>query len=61
MNTPEYWRERAEASRAIAEGMKDPKSRQTLFDIAKGYDSLAKQAERWEATLAAPPKEPSAE
>lgn len=44
--TAEYWRSRAKEARAIAEGMADDLSRQTMENIAASYDKLAGWAER---------------
>jgi hypothetical protein len=43
--TPEYWRNRAERVRALAQEMFDPVSRETLLRIAKDYELLAQRAE----------------
>lgn len=43
--TPEYWRNRAEHVRTIADDMFDPQARETLRRIARDYEQLAKQAE----------------
>ena len=40
-----YWRKRAEESRLIAEGMRDPEAKRMLLNIAAGYDHLAARAE----------------
>ena len=44
--TPEYWRARAEESRALAESMKNPRAAQTMREIAKGYENLAEMAKK---------------
>ena len=41
INDPEYWRERAEEARRIAEQLADAFSKQTMLEIAKSYDNLA--------------------
>ena len=38
----ERWTQMAEEARAAAGKMRDPKSRQTLLDIAVGYENLVK-------------------
>jgi hypothetical protein len=48
LNNAAYWRERASESRAVADGMKDPVAKQTMLNIAAGYDHLAEHAERRE-------------
>ncbi len=42
----EHWCNRAEEARVIALQMQDPKARQTMLDIAAGYDELAERAEQ---------------
>ena len=41
INDPDYWRERAEEARRIAEQLTDEFSKQTMLKIAKSYDNLA--------------------
>ena len=41
INDPEYWRERADEARRIAEQLADAFSKQTMLEIAKSYDNLA--------------------
>jgi len=43
--TPEYWRNRAEEVRAVAEEMKDPEARERLLRIAADYEHLARRAQ----------------
>jgi hypothetical protein len=45
---PEFWQTRADKVRAIADGMFDPQSRQTLLRIANEYENLAAQAQERE-------------
>jgi hypothetical protein len=40
----EHWRRRAEEMRAVAKDMLDP-SKQTMLEIALGYERLAQMAE----------------
>jgi hypothetical protein len=42
---PEYWRDRAEHIRAIAEVMTDPPSREMMLRVAGGYDRIAEHLE----------------
>ena len=44
-NDPQYWIERAEKARHIAEDMADPVLKQMMLDVADGYERLAKRAE----------------
>lgn len=43
-NDAEHWRRRAAAMRAIAKDVRDP-SKQTMLEIALGYERLAQQAD----------------
>lgn len=43
---PEYWTSRAEEARALAERMQDPGCRETMLEIAAGYDRMSKAALR---------------
>jgi len=45
IDDPHYWRERAEAARRIAEQLADAVAKQTMLDIARSYDNLAKITE----------------
>jgi len=40
----EHWRRRAAEMRAVAKDIRDP-SKQTMLEIALGYDRLAQQAD----------------
>ena len=44
LNDPQYWRNRAEEVRTIADGMSDNTAKETLLDIAEKYDVLARLA-----------------
>jgi len=50
LRTAQYWHERAEEVRVIAETMVETETKRTMIAIAKGYDRLAehhrKRAER---------------
>ena len=52
---PQYWRERAEEARAIAEFTANLEARQIMLDVAATY---AATAERAEARMAAKPERP---
>jgi hypothetical protein len=41
-----YWRDRAEESRAMADGMRDPEARRVMLNIAASYDWMAELAEK---------------
>ena len=43
---PEYWHNRAEESREMAEQFRDPEQRRVMLAIADGYDQMAQSAER---------------
>jgi hypothetical protein len=45
VNDPGHWRRRAKEMRALADDMKDEKSKQRMFRIADDYERLAKRAE----------------
>jgi hypothetical protein len=45
LDDPGHWRGCAREARAVASHMTDPKTKETLLDIAACYDDLAKQAE----------------
>jgi hypothetical protein len=42
INDPAYWRERATEARRIAEELADAVAKQTMLEIARSYDNLAK-------------------
>jgi hypothetical protein len=44
ISDPEYWRDRAEEMRTLAEGIKDEASRQRLLRTAAEYDQVAERA-----------------
>jgi hypothetical protein len=39
------WRKRAEETRSLANGIRDPKTKASMFRIADDFDRLANQAE----------------
>jgi hypothetical protein len=43
---PNHWRGRAEEVRLVAHDMADGQSKQLMFDIAAGYERLARRAQR---------------
>jgi hypothetical protein len=45
ISNPTRWLDRAEKARDAAEGMTDPVLKQMMFDVAVGYERLAKRAE----------------
>jgi NAD(P)-dependent dehydrogenase (short-subunit alcohol dehydrogenase family) len=42
INDPAYWRERAEEARRIAKELADPVTKETMLDISRSYENLAK-------------------
>jgi hypothetical protein len=44
IDNPEHWRARAEASRTLAEQMKDAEARRIMLGIADSYELLAERA-----------------
>jgi hypothetical protein len=44
-NEPAVWRERAEEARILAEELRDPDARRTMFGIADVYERMAERAE----------------
>jgi hypothetical protein len=54
LDDPGHWRGCAKEARAVASHMSDPKTKETLLDIAGCYDDLAKQAEERLAARSAP-------
>jgi hypothetical protein len=59
LDDPGHWRGCAQEARAVAGHMSDPKTKETLLDIAACYDDLAKQAEERLAARNAPAPKPS--
>jgi hypothetical protein len=55
LRTPEYWRDRAEEARAKADEMRDPAARETMLDVAKSYERMAKLASRRSSDLSVAP------
>jgi len=43
-----YWRARAEEARTRAANFKDPDAKQTMEDIAHGYEAMGERAEKRE-------------
>jgi hypothetical protein len=43
---PKYWSDLADEARARAEESREPKTKQTLLDVARTYDNMARQAEQ---------------
>jgi hypothetical protein len=50
LDNPEYWRERAEKTRTIADKVLDIESKFRLMKIAGEYNRLAKRAEKHSAS-----------
>ena len=50
LRSSDYCRERAEEARARAEGIHDDAVRETMLQIARTYDAMAKRAAAREAT-----------
>lgn len=44
--TIEYWQDRAEAARSIAEQLRDPHARGQMLRVAEGYQNLAERSAR---------------
>jgi hypothetical protein len=45
LNDPNYWRDRAEELRVLAEHLKDPDAKAMILRCARDYDLLAERAE----------------
>jgi len=45
LNDPNYWRDRAEELRALAERLKEPIAKAMILACASDYDLLAERAE----------------
>ena len=45
LTTGQHWRKLAKDARHHAAGIMDVKSRQVIFNVAEGYDFLARQAD----------------
>ena len=43
--TPQYWRERAEEARALAQQMTDPEAQRAMLSVAQSYEKIALRAE----------------
>lgn len=46
LNSPKYWRDRAECERASAEKAKDDKIRTLMLGFAEGYEKMAHRVEK---------------
>jgi hypothetical protein len=44
LDDPQYWLDRAEAIRALAQGVSDDKKRSALLEMVRGYQDLAQRA-----------------
>jgi hypothetical protein len=51
-----YWEKRAEETRAVADRMKDEKSKAMMLRVAEDYDNLARLAAELVQRLASPPE-----
>lgn len=47
IHDPKHWLQRAEATRAKAQGLADEGARQRLLRVAQEYERLAEHAEQW--------------
>ena len=45
LDEPAHWRERAEEIIALADKVHDPAAKETMLNIAAGYEKLAQRAE----------------
>jgi hypothetical protein len=43
--SPEYWRNRAKESYAVAEQIGDPEAKAAMLAVAQSYEKIAKRAE----------------
>jgi DNA-binding ferritin-like protein len=44
VDSPEYWRNRAEEARTLAEQMRDPQTKALMLGVAESYEKIAKWA-----------------
>lgn len=44
LDDPQYWLDRAEAIRALAQGVSDDKKRGALLETVRDYEDLARRA-----------------
>ena len=56
LQSPKYWRTRAEDARASAENMRDEGSRSAMRSVAHLYDSLADASQRFAERFGEPPE-----
>jgi predicted Rossmann-fold nucleotide-binding protein len=46
INDPQYWRDRAEAARTLADELTGPDSKRRMLRIAQDFEELARRAEQ---------------
>jgi hypothetical protein len=51
-HTPQYWRDRAEETRRVADLITDPDAKQKMLGVAESYEKLALGAEKLLASKA---------
>lgn len=45
IDTPEYWRKRAEEARTLADMLEDKEAKRMMLHVVEGYERLASHAE----------------